>query len=45
MLHDYLYLQGFFLTEGQTSESWVPYKFSNLSEIENYEESLFGFFS
>lgn len=33
-----------FLTEGQTSESWVPSKLSKLSEIDNHEENLIGFF-
>lgn len=32
-----------FLTEGQTSESWVPSKLSNLSKIENHEESYLAF--
>jgi len=33
-----------FLTEGQTSESWVSSKLSSLPEIENHGENLFGFF-
>jgi hypothetical protein len=32
-----------FLTEGQTTESWVPSKLSNLSKIENHEESYLAF--